>query len=129
MSIKEFLSQLLPSGLTVKDTVNNGMDFDLSLGKLLIGKLRFRNGEWIYSYSDEFKHQEVIKPLTQFPDKNEIYKSKILFPFFASRIPSENQNNVEAFLKIHPDKKGNLAELLAEFGKTSVNNPFKLSVH
>ncbi len=128
MSIKELLSKLLPSGFSVNETDSDEIDFELSLGQLLIGKLIFNNNLWVYTYSEVFKKQEIVKPLTQFPDKNLLYKSEVLWPFFASRIPSENQNNVEAFLLIHPEKKGNLAELLAEFGKTSVNNPFKLSV-
>jgi len=129
MSIKDLLSKLLPSGFSVNETSGAGIQFELSLGNLHIGTLIYKNNEWVYCYSEAFKNQDSIKPLTQFPNKKTKYKSQILWPFFASRIPSENQNNVEAYLKSHPEKKGNLADLLAEFGKTSVNNPFKLSVH
>jgi HipA-like protein len=100
--------------------------FELSLGNDKIGVLDYDGSKWTFEYSDWFKNQEDVKPLTQFPIKNEIYTQEQLWPFFASRIPSTKQPHVEDYLKNNPDKVNNLAALLGKFASHSVNNPFTL---
>ncbi len=92
-----------------------------------IGQLSYDGNEgWTFEYSDWFKTQVELQPLFEFPNVNKIYKSKELWPFFGSRIPSEKQPKVQEYIEAHPSDKGNLAKLLAVFGNSSVNNPYKL---
>ena len=37
--------------------------FHLSYKQLLVGVLKLENDEWVFEYTEEFKHQEKIKPL------------------------------------------------------------------
>lgn len=67
------------------------VDFNLTYRNLIVGVLRLRDGEWCFKYSEEFKQQTQIKPLTDFPDVNKVYASKELYPFFVERIPGMGQ--------------------------------------
>ena len=96
--------------------------FNVNLGKLLVGTLLYSAGVWYFSYSNEFKLQNRILPLANFPSKDKEYSTRDLWPFFASRIPSNAQ------LQIEKDKpKEDAVTLLRRFGRRTVANPFELS--
>ena len=97
----------------------------LSYGPNDIGYLKFLDGNWIFTYSDWFKEQKTIMPLIEFPHKDKVYRSKELWSFFNSRIPSNKQPK---FKQLDKEGKLSLEKLLETFGKNSVNNPFTLEV-
>lgn len=95
--------------------------FNVNLGKLLVGTLLYSAGVWYFSYSNEFKLQNRILPLANFPSKDKEYSTRDLWPFFASRIPSNAQ------LQIEKDKpKEDAVTLLRKFGRRTVANPYEL---
>lgn len=95
--------------------------FNVNLGKLLVGTLLYSAGVWYFSYSNEFKLQNRILPLANFPSKDKEYSTRDLWPFFASRIPSNAQ------LQIEKDKpKEDAVTLLRRFGRRTVANPYEL---
>ena len=95
--------------------------FNVNLGKLLVGTLLYSAGVWYFSYSNEFKLQNRILPLANFPSKDTEYSTRDLWPFFASRIPSNAQ------LQIEKDKpKEDVVTLLRRFGRRTVANPYEL---
>ena len=124
--IKNWIKKLLPNDYSVIDNSGSKASFELSLGNDKIGVLDYDGSKWTFKYSDWFIKQDDIKPLTQFPLKYEIYKQEQLWPFFASRIPSVKQPQVEDYIKNNPDNANNLAALLGRFAAHSVNNPFTL---
>lgn len=89
-----------------------------------VGTLSAENGEWQFHYSEGFKRQTAIKPITDFPDVNRTYRSRNLWPFFALRIPSPEQPAVREF--ILKQKRSDEGILLKEFGSRSIANPFRL---
>lgn len=91
-----------------------------------VGELSYDGKEWSFVYSDWFKNQDELKALFEFPDINKVYKNNNLWPFFESRIPSYKQPKVQEYIEAHPSDKGNVVKLLAVFGNSSVNNPYKL---
>lgn len=97
-------------------------EFNVNLGKLLVGTLLFAEGTWHFSYSNEFKAQNNILPLTNFPSKNKEYSAKELWPFFTSRIPSNAQMQIEKNAA-----REDLVKLLQKFGRKTVANPFELT--
>lgn len=96
--------------------------FNVNLGKLLIGTLSYSNGLWNFSYSDEFKNQNRVAPLANFPTKEKEYTTRELWPFFTSRIPSNAQLQIE---KSAPTDS--LVDLLVKFGHKTVSNPYVLN--
>lgn len=98
----------------------------LVLGSLPVGTLRAENGEWTFEYSSEFRQQDQIKPVVDFPVLDRIYRSPTLWPFFALRIPSPTQAAVRDYLSRHSLETIDEATLLREFGERSISNPFRL---
>ncbi len=100
---------------------DNDAMFNINFGNLLVGTLLYSDGTWHYSYSNEFKIQNYVLPLANFPSKDKEYSARELWPFFASRIPSNAQLQIE---KDKPQK--NIVELLQRFGHRTVSNPYEL---
>jgi len=100
--------------------------FQLKYGKMLIGILTYKDNQWTFKYSDEFKTKKVLNPIIDFPDTEKVYINEQLWPFFASRIPSLNQPY--QFKKIHKAKikQHDSVGLLRLFGYETITNPFKL---
>lgn len=99
----------------------NDASFNVNLGKLLVGTLVYSDGVWHFSYSDEFKHQDKILPLANFPSKDKSYSACELWPFFASRIPSNAQLQIGK-----EDAREDIVTLLQKFGKRTIANPYEL---
>lgn len=100
-------------------------EFVLTYNKLVIGYLSINEGKWTFEYSEEFKRQNDVLPLSNFPDKNTIYSSKELWPFFASRIPSAAQLEGRD-LPVNKDAERNEVNLLRKYGHKTITNPFTL---
>ena len=96
--------------------------FNVNLGKLLVGTLLYSDGMWYFNYSNEFKMQKRILPLANFPNKDKEYSTKDLWPFFASRIPSNAQLQLD---KNQP--KHDMVTLLRQFGRRTITNPYELA--
>lgn len=101
--------------------------FSLCFDDLVVGTLHLTDGEWVFKYSEAFKAQNEIKPITEFPRVDKVYKAKDLFPFFVHRIPSLSQPKVQSTIK-QENIEPNEASLLKRFGEHSISNPFRLKV-
>lgn len=104
------------------------VDFKLTFRSLEVGTLSLKDGNWIFQYADEFKNQDHIKPLPDFPNVNKIYTSNELYPFFIQRIPGLGQPKVKETLKEEHIDKHNEVALLKRFGRFTIANPFELQV-
>lgn len=104
------------------------VDFQLTYKHLKVGFLSLRKGIWSFRYSEEFKKQDLIKPLVDFPDVDKEYRSEELQPFFAHRIPGLGQPKVKKIVEEENIDKHNEAKMLERFGKISITNPFQLQV-
>ena len=104
--------------------IDSNAEFNLLYKKLVIGTLKLNNGIWVFIYSNDFKKQEEISPITDFPDKNKTYQTSSLFPFFASRIPSLQRLKIQNIIADNFTK--NEVSLLKMFGKQSITNPYHL---
>jgi len=102
--------------------------FLLKYDDLLVGTLSVEDGKWKFEYSDEFRRHGSLRPIVEFPDVNKIYQSDDLWQFFASRIPSPEQAEVEEILKREQIEEGDAVSLLKRFGKRTITNPFELEV-
>lgn len=99
----------------------NDATFNINLGKLFVGTLLYSGGVWYFSYSNEFKMQNRVSPLTNFPSKEKEYSARELWPFFASRIPSNAQLQKD---KGKPQE--DIVTLLQKFGRRTIANPYEL---
>jgi HipA-like protein len=99
--------------------------FSLYFESLLIGTLTLDKGHWEFQYSEDFKGQDQVQPLVNFPNKERVYKSHELFPFFALRIPGEGQLKAKGF-DVKSKSYSDPVELLRLFGKKNIANPYTL---
>src|SRR6188508_3821750 len=86
--------------------------FLLTYDGLLVGKLSVDGGVWKFQYSDEFRQSPEFRPIVEFPNLDTTYENEELWQFFASRIPSTEQPEVEAILKRKHVKDDDAVELL-----------------
>lgn len=100
--------------------------FLLTYNSLLIGTLSVAEGVWKFEYSDDFRSNGTLRPIVEFPDVNKIYQSKELWQFFASRIPSLEQAEVEEIIKREHIEEDDAVRLLKRFGERTITNPFNL---
>ena len=98
------------------------IQFKLKYKELKIGTLTLDNGMWMFEYSEDFKNQNNITPLANFPTLEKVYQSNELWPFFASRIPSINQ-----LMTMNKRIEKNEAALLKKYGARTITNPFVLT--
>lgn len=119
---KEWLG--MKKELTVSPDVQ--AEFSLFLGNLLVGKLSVIEGRWQFEYSEEFKQKTEFRPLVEFPDLDKVYENGELWQFFASRIPSTEQPDVETVLENENISETDVVALLKRFGKRTITNPFEL---
>jgi HipA-like protein len=101
-------------------------EFVLSLGSLPVGTLSVVEGHWRFEYSEEFKRETEVRPLVGFPDVDRTYENQELWQFFASRIPSMEQPDVEFVLEKEKIAEDDVVALLKRFGKRTIANPFEL---
>lgn len=114
----EFLSKI--------DSKNENGKFELLFDEMLIGILEYKDNKWYFEYSDEYKENQFVLPLIDFPDIEKKYEFEDLMPFFATRIPNLNQPYHEMKIENLEGNKTSLVSLLKIFGEKSINNPFKL---
>lgn len=117
----------LPDYLTdTKVEVHDNVIFVISFNNLEIGLLELGDGLWVFKYTDDFKAQNEIRPLPDFPDLNTIYSSDELWPFFIVRIPSLKQPYIQNIIQKEKIDSTSQVELLKRFGKRTIANPYKL---
>jgi HipA-like protein len=100
--------------------------FFLKYDDLLVGTLSVLDGVWFFEYSDEFRQSNLLRPIVEFPDVGKTYESTELWQFFASRIPSPEQAEVEEILRREHIQEDDAVSLLKRFGRRTVANPFHL---
>lgn len=108
------------------------MVFMVMHGTTHVGTLELENGEWAFAYARSFQQNfksekaSTLAPLIGFPDVEKEYRSEVLWPFFAGRIPGLKQPAVKAIIEREHIQENDLAALLERFGKKTIASPFEL---
>jgi HipA-like protein len=113
------------------DDLQRKIDVVLSLpdGKrLVVGTLFYVNDEYVFQYSDAFKAQSAIPPITAFSNPQEEYRSPMLWPFFEVRLPPVDRADVQRFIAEHHIDPNDHVSMLAELGRRSLTSPYDLEL-
>jgi HipA-like protein len=123
--LSKYLLSLLPEG---QEPVKSSTlaHFVVRLDGNSVGTLTYDSDEWVFEYTDEFKNRSDLNFITDFPDKERIYKSSVLWPFFAVRIPGLKQPKVAEILTEKKMTSVSQVDLLRIFGQNTVANPYQL---
>jgi HipA-like protein len=131
MPVKKFIEiarDWLGRRTVVKAAPGIRATFLLKYGDLIVGTLGVADGVWTFHYSDDFKRDGQLRPLVEFPDVDESYNSAELWQFFAMRIPSAEQPEVEEILRREQILEDDAVGLLKRFGARTIANPFELTL-
>ena len=108
------------------NTSDNEGVFFLLYDNLKIGILTYKKGKWTFEYTNDFKDNQFIMPLLDFPAVDKKYVFNELLPFFATRIPNLNQPFHRKKIENANILDNDIVSLLKVFGKNTINNPFVL---
>ena len=126
MAIMDVFGEWLGMRKPMVAPLDKKVRFLLKYGDLLVGTLSVEDGVWKFGYSDQFKQSKFLRPIVEFPDVDKVYDRKELWQFFASRIPSPEQPEVEAILRREQISEDDSVSLLRRFGMRTISNPFQL---
>ncbi len=104
----------------------NAAKFLLTYGLLLVGILTRPDLDWLFEYSNDFKQQENLRAIVQFPDLEKTYRSRELWQFFASRIPSTERPEIKELIDREKIDENDTVALLKRFAVRVIANPFFL---
>ncbi len=90
-------------------------------GTLLVGRLSCENDEYVFRYDTDY----TGKPISAFPNSNQEYRSKYLWPFFAIRIPPLDREDMREEIATRSLDDGQILEILGSVAKVSVTNPYE----
>jgi len=126
MAIMDVFGEWLGMRKPMVAPLDKKVRFLLKYGDLLVGTLSVEDGVWKFGYSDQFKQSKFLRPIVEFPDVDKVYDRKELWQFFASRIPSPEQPEVEEILRREQISEDDSVSLLRRFGMRTISNPFQL---
>jgi HipA-like protein len=90
---------------------------------ITVGHLELAGGVWTFRYDDEYKSRPDLRPIEGFDDVGRIYRSTVLFPFFAVRVPDVARPDVRLRLAKARVRHPETTDLLRLFGRRVVSSP------
>ena len=121
----------LASAPAPRDDLDRKIDVLLSLpnGKrLLVGTLSYADNEYVFQYSEAFKHQSDVPPIAAFANLGEEYRSPVLWPFFTVRLPPTHRADVQKLTAGRNIDTADQVRMLAELGRRSLTSPYDLEL-
>jgi len=88
-----------------------------------VGHLEFDTQMWTFRYDDEYKKRSDLRPIEGFDDLARVYRSSVLFPFFAVRIPDVDREDVKRKLREEHVRHSEPTDLLRIFGRRVASSP------
>jgi HipA-like protein len=88
-----------------------------------VGHLESQGGAWTFRYDDEYKKRRDLRPIEGFADLEKVYRSSVLFPFFAVRIPDVDRDDVRRKLDEEHVRDPEPADMLRIFGRSVISSP------
>jgi len=88
-----------------------------------VGHLGFDGKVWTFAYDDEFKGRPDLRPIEGMDELSRTYRSPVLFPFFAVRVPDIDREDIKRMLASKHLSDPGEADLLRLFGRRVVSSP------
>lgn len=88
-----------------------------------VGRLDYDGETWTFRYDADFKARRDLRPIEGLDDLEKVYRSRVLFPFFAVRIPDPRRGDVRRRLEAEGIQDPSVTDLLRIFGHRVVSSP------
>lgn len=93
-----------------------------SAGQLtLVGCLSWEQGEYVFRYEPSY----TGKPISAFPEVGQESRSKYLWPFFATRIPPLDRDDMRKAISVRKLNEDQTIEILGSIARLSATNPYE----
>lgn len=99
---------------------------DETNARLRVGQLWQDAGEFVFAYLPSFIEQDDVPPISAFPDKGEVYRSRQLWAFFHVRLPPTTREDVRRVLRERGVGEGDILGRLAAVGARVASSPYRL---
>ena len=90
--------------------------------RILVGRLTSEAGVYIFRYDENYNGS----PVPAFPDRGREYRSELLWPFFAIRIPPLEREDVRQEMERKKLDEEDVFGILGTLGRISISNPYEL---
>ena len=94
----------------------------------LVGTLSQEDGEFVFRYDPAFATSSDAEPVSAFPNLQEEYRSRDLWPFFAVRIPPADRSDVRDALARRGLRPDQTLEVLGTLAQRTISNPYQLKL-
>lgn len=119
-----FLSQYFLDTTRAEELVHGMQLFkNCTTRRLLVGHLEFDGSVWTFQYDAAYKARHELRPIEGFDEIDRVYRSTVLFPFFAVRIPDIDRDDVQRRLEAEHMEDPETADLLRIFGRKALSSP------
>lgn len=88
-----------------------------------VGHLDFDGALWTFVYAEEYKERHDLRPIEGLDEVGKVYRSPVLFPFFAVRIPDIDRDDVRRKLEEDRIRDPEATDLLRIFGRRVLSSP------
>ena len=92
--------------------------------RFLVGRLSCEQGEFVFRYDPNYRG----KPISAFPNTEQEYRSRHLWPFFAIRIPPLDREDMRREIRNQSLREDQIIEILGSVAKVSVTNPYEFKL-
>ena len=116
-------SSWLPSKAPVKQTVEVYLE-SKNGQRLLVGRLSQERDEFVFRYDSSYKGN----PIPAFPRTADEYRSIFLWPFFTTRIPPLDREDMQKEMENRSLDKDQVIEIPGTIAKVSATNPYQLKL-
>ncbi len=108
-----------PSTMPTESTLEVYLQSD---GKpALVGCLSWEQGEYVFRYEPSY----TGRPISAFPEVGQEYRSRYLWPFFATRIPPLDREDMRKAINDRKLNEDQTIEILGSIARLSTANPYE----
>ena len=93
-------------------------------GSVLVGRLYKEDDEFVFQYDAGY----VGEPISAFPLVDREYRSDVLWPFFAVRIPPLEREDVQKTISDLSLRRNQTIEILDAVARLSATNPYEFKL-
>jgi HipA-like protein len=95
---------------------------------ILVGMLSQEEGDFVFRYDPAYVQRSSARPISAFPDLQKEYRDKLLWPFFAARIPPLEREDVRAEIARSHLQPGDTIRMLGTLSMKTITNPYRFEL-
>jgi HipA-like protein len=95
---------------------------------ILVGTLSQEEGDFVFRYDPGYVQLPGARPISAFPELLKEYKEKVLWPFFAARIPPLDREDVRAEIAKSHLQPHDTIRMLGTLSTKTITNPYRFEL-